>query len=104
MLRLNNPDKLGFSQVLVESDVNPQLYQRIDKEALFNLTPDVRTPLCAVEFLPEPDIAIQTSLKPDLLPHLAEHTANIDEVATYLLSLSQWLSRRKWHMELLCPS
>ena len=57
--------------------VNPQLYQRIDFEALFNLTPDIRTPISAVEFLPEPDIAIKTSLKPDLLPHLAEHATNI---------------------------
>ena len=53
--------------------VNPELYQRIDKEELFNLNPDLRTPLSGVEFLPEPDIAIETSLKTDFLPHLAEH-------------------------------
>ena len=69
--------------------VSSQLYQRIDKEALFNLNPDIRTPLSGVKFLPEPDIAIKTSLKPDFLPHLAEHTTKIDEAATYLLSLSQ---------------
>lgn len=69
--------------------INPELYQQIDKEALFNLTPDVRTPTSAVEFLPEPDIAIETSLKQDFLPHLAEYATNIDEVATYLLSLNQ---------------
>jgi hypothetical protein len=69
--------------------VKPELYQRIDKEALFNLKPQVRNPLSAGEFLPEPDIKIETTLKPDLLPRLAGHTANIDEAATYLLNLSQ---------------
>ncbi|MEQ8996792.1 MAG: YbjN domain-containing protein [Coleofasciculus sp. B1-GNL1-01] len=69
--------------------VNPQLYQRIDTEALFNLKPEVRNPLSAVEFLPEPDIQIETILKPDLLPRLARHTTTIDEAATYILNLSQ---------------
>jgi hypothetical protein len=69
--------------------VNPELYQRIDTEALFNLKPEVRNPLSAGEFLPEPDIKIETTLKPDLLPRLAGHTANIDEAATYILNLSQ---------------
>jgi len=69
--------------------VNPELYQRIDTEALFNLKPEVRNSLSAGEFLPEPDIKIETTLKPDLLPCLAGHTANIDEAATYLLNLSQ---------------
>ncbi len=69
--------------------VSSQLYQRIETEALFNLSPDVRTPLSGVEFFPELDIVLETSLKHDFLPHLAEHAANIDEAATYLLSLSQ---------------
>jgi hypothetical protein len=69
--------------------VSPQLYQRIETEALFNLTPDVRTPPSGVEFHPELDIAIETGLKPDFLPHLAEHAATIDKAATYLLSLRQ---------------
>jgi hypothetical protein len=69
--------------------VNSKLYQRIDTEALFNLKPEVRNPLSAGEFLPEPDIQIETILKPDLLPRLAEHTTNIDEAATYILNLSQ---------------
>lgn len=69
--------------------VNLKVYQRIDKEALFNLTPDVRIPLSGVEFLPEPNIVIESDLKPDFLTHLAEHTTKIDETATYILSLSQ---------------
>lgn len=69
--------------------VNRQLYQHINTEALFNLKPEVRNPLSAGEFLPEPDIQIETLLKPDLLPRLAAHTTTIDEAATYILNLSQ---------------
>lgn len=69
--------------------VNPQLYQRIDTAALFNLKPDARNPVSSEKFLSEPDITIETSLKPDLLPLLAEHAINIDETAKYILNLSQ---------------
>jgi hypothetical protein len=69
--------------------VNPQLYQRIDTAALFNLKPDARNPLSSGKFLSEPDITIETSLKPDLLPLLAEHAVNIDETAKYILNLNQ---------------
>ncbi|MEH2215332.1 YbjN domain-containing protein [Nostoc sp.] len=69
--------------------VNPQLYQRIDTAALFNLKPDARNTLSSGKFLSELDITIETSLKPDLLPLLAEHAINIDETAKYILNLSQ---------------
>ncbi len=58
--------------------VNPELYQRIDSDALFNLKPEVRGSFSAGEFLLEPDIKIETTLKPDLLPRLTGHTANLD--------------------------
>ncbi|MDM9583743.1 YbjN domain-containing protein [Nostoc sp. GT001] len=69
--------------------VNPQLYQRIDTAALFNLKPDARNPLLSGKFLSEPDVTIEVSLKPDLLPLLSEHAVNIDETAKYILNLSQ---------------
>ncbi|MEQ9234516.1 YbjN domain-containing protein [Coleofasciculus sp. E2-BRE-01] len=69
--------------------VNPELYQRIETERLFNLTPEMRSPLEALEFLPEPDIKLETTLKPDWLSHLTEHAANVDEAATYILNLTQ---------------
>ncbi|MBD2534950.1 YbjN domain-containing protein [Nostoc flagelliforme FACHB-838] len=69
--------------------VSPKLYKRIETEALFNLKPDVRNPVSGGEFLPEGDIIIETSLKPDLLLHLVEHAVKIDETATYLLNLGQ---------------
>jgi hypothetical protein len=68
--------------------VTPQLYNGIDTEALFNLKPDIRN-LSAGKFLPETDITIETSLKPDLLPLLAEYANNIEEATNYILKLSQ---------------
>ena len=68
--------------------VNSELYQRIDTEALFNLKPDIRN-FDPGKFLPEPDITIETSLKPDLLPLLTEHAQNIEETANYILKLNQ---------------
>ncbi|MBE9225432.1 YbjN domain-containing protein [Phormidium sp. LEGE 05292] len=67
--------------------VNPELYQRIDTQSLFNLKSELRGALKS-EFLPSPDIFIEISLKPDLLPHLVEHAANPNEVANYLLNIS----------------
>ena len=68
--------------------VNSELYQRIDTEAVFNLKPDIRN-FDPGKFLPEPDITIETSLKPDLLPLLTEHAPNIEETANYILKLNQ---------------
>jgi hypothetical protein len=67
--------------------VNPELYQRIDTQSLFNLKPEFRGAFTS-EFLPSPDIKIEISLKPDLLPHLLEHAANPNEAANYLLNIS----------------
>ncbi|MFB2892901.1 YbjN domain-containing protein [Aerosakkonemataceae cyanobacterium BLCC-F50] len=67
--------------------VNSELYQHIDTQALFNLKPEIRGAFTG-EFLPSPDIFIEISLKPDLLPHLVEHAANPNEAANYLLHIS----------------
>ncbi|MEG4395801.1 YbjN domain-containing protein [Microcoleus sp. BROC3] len=67
--------------------VNPELYQRINTQSLFNLKPELRGAFQS-EFLPSPDIKIEISLKPDLLPHLVEHVANPNEAANYLLNIS----------------
>jgi len=75
---------------LIESHLTfqilPELYQRIDTEALFNLKPELRGTLSHGEFLSEPNIEITATLKPDLLPHLTPH---LDDPLTYLKSLSQ---------------
>lgn len=67
--------------------VSPELYQRIDTQSLFNLKPELRGAFPS-EFQPSPDIKIEISLKPDLLPHLVEHAANPKEAANYLLNIS----------------
>ncbi|MEQ9623319.1 YbjN domain-containing protein [Coleofasciculus chthonoplastes] len=70
-------------------NVNLELYERIDTQALFNLKPEIRGNFSSGEFLPEPDITIETSLKPDLIQHLTEYAADANQAATYLLNLSQ---------------
>jgi len=69
--------------------VSRELYQRIETEALFNLKPELRGSLSAGDFLPEPDIEIEATLQPDLLPRLAENTTNLQEATAYLQNLSQ---------------
>jgi hypothetical protein len=78
-----------LSECRLNFQVSPELYQRIETEALFNLKPELRGSLSAGDFQPEPDIEIEATLQPDLLPRLAEHTTNLEEAAAYLQNLSQ---------------
>lgn len=78
-----------LSECRLTFQVSPELYQRIETEALFNLKPELRGSLSAGDFQPEPDIEIEATLQPDLLPRLAEHTTNLEAAATYLHNLSQ---------------
>jgi len=78
-----------LSECRLTFQVSPELYQRIETEALFNLKPELRGSLSAGDFQPEPDIKIEVTLQPDLLPHLAEHTTNLEQAAAYLQNLSQ---------------
>ena len=69
--------------------VSPKLYHRINTEALFNLNPEFRGPLSNGDFLPELDIQLETTLQPDLFPHLQKHASTTEEAAAYLITLSQ---------------
>ena len=69
--------------------VSPELYHRINTEALFNLNPEFRGSLSNGDFLPELDIQLETTLQPDLFPHLQEHASTAEEAAAYLITLSQ---------------
>ena len=69
--------------------LNPEIYQHIETDKLFNLTPEMRSPLEAFDFLPEPEIKLEISLKPDWLSHLTAYSANVNEAANYILNLSQ---------------
>ncbi|HLO85370.1 MAG TPA: YbjN domain-containing protein [Nostocaceae cyanobacterium] len=69
--------------------VNPEIYQQINKENLFNLKQEVRSPFSGGKFLSDIDINIEVTLKPDLLPQLLEKANNAEEAANYILTLSQ---------------
>ncbi|BAZ31244.1 hypothetical protein NIES4074_37160 [Cylindrospermum sp. NIES-4074] len=78
------------NDILIESrltfQVNPELYQRIHNQALFNLQPELRGSFSNGEFDGETNIEITASLKPDLLPNLTPH---LDNAPVYLKTLSQ---------------
>ena len=69
--------------------VTPEQYQLIDKQALFNLRPEVRTPLSGKPFQASSNIQIEASLEPDLLPQLTKHAKTSKKATTYLQTLSQ---------------
>ncbi|MEB3356327.1 MAG: hypothetical protein VKK04_06345 [Synechococcales bacterium] len=73
----------------LDSQVNLERYQHIKTEGLFNLKPEICNSLSSDTFLPETDITIEATLKPDLLPLLAEQVTAIDQIAAYLLHLNQ---------------
>jgi hypothetical protein len=79
----------ALSECRLTFHISPELYQRIQTEALFNLKPELRGSLSAGDFQPEPDIEIEATLQPDLLPRLAENTTNLEEATAYLQNLSQ---------------
>jgi len=67
--------------------INPELYHHIDTNALFNLKPEVRSSFTN-QFQPSPDIKIEITLKPDLLPQLIEHSTSPNQTADYFLNFS----------------
>ena len=67
--------------------INPELYHHIDTNALFNLKPEVRRSFTN-QFQPSPDIQIEITLKPGLLPQLIEHSTSANQTADYFLNLS----------------
>ncbi|MFN6471994.1 MAG: YbjN domain-containing protein [Nostoc sp. SerVER01] len=69
--------------------VSPELYQRIDSEALFNLKPEIRSPISGRTFQPSLDIQIEASLDSDLLPQLTKYAKTSNKALAYLQSLSQ---------------
>ena len=68
--------------------VSPDTYQQIDAQALFNLKPEFRGPLSNGEFLPDRDLQLDITLKPDLLPQLAERGTAPEAIANYLAGLT----------------
>jgi hypothetical protein len=66
--------------------VNPEIYQRILDQGLFNLQPGLCGSFTNGEFDRTTDIEITTSLQPDLLPNLAPHLQTLPD---YLPTLNQ---------------
>lgn len=78
-----------ISECRLTFQVSPELYQRIDTEALFNLKPEIRTPLSGGNFQTSPHIQIEASLDPDLLPQLPQNSPDVEQVAIYLQKIPQ---------------
>ncbi|MEO1373924.1 MAG: YbjN domain-containing protein [Cyanobacteria bacterium J06635_10] len=79
----------NFNECRLTFEINPELYQRIDTEALFNLKQELRGPFSSGSFQPQKNIKIEATLKPELLAQIREQASNSDEILTYLLNLSQ---------------
>jgi hypothetical protein len=83
-----NKQEDDFIECHLTFQVDPQIYNRIEAEELFNIKPNIRN-FESVIFLPDTDIIIETSLKTDLLPLLTEYATNVEGAANYLIKLSR---------------
>lgn len=69
--------------------INPEFYQRIETEALFNLKPEIRIPLNSENFSPDGDIQIEISLQPEFLPKFKENFVSLDDISINFCQLNQ---------------
>ncbi|MDY6783732.1 MAG: YbjN domain-containing protein [Cyanobacteriota bacterium] len=58
-------------------DVTPQLYRQLETAALLNLKPETRNAQTAVNFQPAPNLQIEASLHPTLVPQLVPHASQL---------------------------
>ncbi len=68
--------------------VSPELYQRIDTEALFHLKPELRSPLSDHNFQSVANIKITVTLQPQLLSSLTEWATDSQAAIAYLKKLT----------------
>jgi hypothetical protein len=69
--------------------VSPELYRRIDTEALFHLDPEVRSAIFGGSLEPDVDVEIQAKLDPQFIFELSMQIKSIKELADHLLKISQ---------------
>ncbi|MBD2245324.1 YbjN domain-containing protein [Nostoc sp. FACHB-888] len=69
--------------------VTPELYQHIDTQALFNLKPEIRSPISGKALESSHNIQIDANLDSDLLPQLTKHAKTNTQALAYLQHLSQ---------------
>ena len=68
--------------------VDFELYQKIEKESLFNLKEATRKSITGGEFKPDFDFKIEITLKPEFIPQLLEKAKTEEEALNYLSYLS----------------
>lgn len=69
--------------------VEPEIYRRIDTDALFNLNPEFRIPLSQKLFSPDRNIVLHICLQPDLLCQLSLEESHINGLERFTVYLSQ---------------
>ncbi|MFP4122199.1 MAG: YbjN domain-containing protein [Coleofasciculus sp.] len=79
----------NITECYLTFQVSPDIYQRINKEALFNLKPEIRSPFSNGAFQATTDITIKATLDTALLPHLTDNVATPKQAEIYLQHLSQ---------------
>ena len=84
-----NTEQQKITKISVILEVSLEIYQQIKNNHLFNLKPDISNTSDKIKFIAESDIIIEATLNPDLLPHLQQKATNTEEVANYLLHLSE---------------
>jgi hypothetical protein len=77
-----------ISECCLTFEVSPEVYRRIDEQALFNLKPEERVTMPDAEFDPDRNIEIQARLAPETLVLLSTH-ATTPAAAEYLLEQNQ---------------
>ena len=81
---------------------DPEIYQRIDADALFNLNPEFRIPISHQILVPEQNVILHLSLQPELFSQLATKVTDLEELSSFLQHLSQnepsssFLSTENW--------
>ena len=78
-----------ITKVSIVLQVSLEIYQQIKNKHLFNLKPDISNAPDNIKFIAESNIIIEATLNPDLLPNLQQKATNAEEVANYLLHLSE---------------
>lgn len=84
-----NHQSNAVSSCYLNFEVEPECYQKIDIDQLFNLKSEIRGNFIGEKFSPHSNIAIAASLRSDLVPRLAEYINDINGASEYLVNLIQ---------------
>lgn len=79
----------AFTECRLSLKASPDLYKRIDTEALFNLMPEVRHQTMEEDFSSNKDIEIEIRLSDDFLSHLTAQAYSAETAAEHLWQLNQ---------------